>query len=246
MPDSPKGDTARLPPKVVAIIPCYNPGARVIGVAKGLLDILDRVIVVDDGTTDASLDPLRAMPVEIVSLAGNMGKGHALLAGFKRALEDPAVECVACLDADGQHDPKELPRLYQAFAGQNADFLIGAREFGGQQVPLRSRIGNEATVRLVSWLFGTRIPDTQSGYRLLSRRFLEEIVPRISGGRYETEMELLGHAIRGNFAFVSEPIKTVYEEGNASSHFRKIRDSWRIYRALLRDAWRARKSGKNY
>lgn len=234
-------DTEKVPSRVAAIIPCYNVGLRVIGVAEGLLKVLDRVIVVDDGTTDGSIDPLRSLPVDIVSIPTNLGKGHALLAGFKRALEDPAIECVACLDADGQHDPKELPRLYKAFAEQKADFLIGAREFGGEQVPLRSRIGNEATVRAVSWLIGTRIPDTQSGYRILSKRFLDETIPRISGGRYETEMELLGHAIRGDFTFISEPIKTVYEKGNASSHFRKIRDSWQIYRALVRDAWRARK-----
>lgn len=241
MPDSTEGGTGRLPRNIAAIIPCYNPGARVTAVAEGLLDILDRVIIVDDGTTDGSLDALRRLPAEVVALPGNLGKGHALLAGFERALEDPAVECVACLDADGQHDPKELPRLYEAFVDQKADFLIGARDFGGRQVPLRSRIGNEVTVRVAGWLFGTRIPDTQSGYRLLSRRFLEEVAPTIAGGRYETEMELLGHAIRGDFVFVSEPIETVYEKGNASSHFRKIRDSWRIYRALLRDAWRARK-----
>jgi glycosyltransferase involved in cell wall biosynthesis len=215
------------------------------GVAEGLLGLLDNVIIVDDGTTDGSLDPVCALPVSIVRIPGNLGKGHALLSGFRRALEDPGVDCVACLDADGQQDPKELPGLYRAFADRNADFLMGAREFGSAHVPLRSRIGNEATVRVVGWLFGVRIPDTQSGYRLLSRRFLEEVALTVPGGRYETEMELLGHAIRGNYTFVSKSIKTVYERGNPSSHFRKIHDSWRIYRALLRDAWRARKDRRN-
>jgi len=77
------------------------------------------------------------------------------------------------------------------------------------------------------------LEDTQSGYRILSRRFAETVVREVPGGRYETEMAILALAIRGGFAVTSTPIKTIYERGNATSHFRKGRDSWLIYRTLI-------------
>ena len=131
-------------------------------------------------------------------------------------------------------------RLYDAMKQQEADFVIGAREFGEGHVPLRSRIGNVLTISLSALLLGTRVRDTQSGYRILSRRFLEDTLPSIKGGRYETEMELLGKAIGGGYKVASVPIQTIYEEGNVSSHFHKIRDSYLIYRTLFATAWKAR------
>ena len=231
-------DTTKLPRTLAAIVPCFNPGDRVAGVVEGLLAVMDRVIVVDDGSTDGSIAPLRERPVEIVSLPVNRGKGHALLAGYRAALEDAAVECVAVVDADGQHDPAQLPRLYEAFQRKSADLLIGARQFDKEGVPWRSRFGNKVTVAVAGIILGAKTPDTQSGYRLASRKFLEETLPRIPGGRYETEMQLLAYAIRGGYEVAWEPIPTIYEPGNASSHFRKFSDSWRIYRTLLASRFR--------
>lgn len=234
---------SRLPPSVAAIVPCYNAGDRLKPVIDALLAVCSNVIVIDDGSTDGCTKEIDISHVRMVSFSENRGKGHALIAGYRAALGDPAVTCVASLDADGQHDPNELPTLYAAFVGKNADFLIGSREFGGGSVPLRSRFGNVLTMFVVKRLFGARMPDTQSGYRIASRRFLEAVLPKIAGGRYETEMELVAWALMGGFIIVAEPIRTIYEQGNPSSHFRKLRDSWQIYRALWRTARRARREG---
>ena len=94
-------------------------------------------------------------------------------------------------------------------------------------------------------LLGIRLRDTQCGYRLLSRRFMEHVVAQVAGGRYETEMEILIHAARlPQFHLEPVPIKTLYETGNASSHFHKVRDSFLIYRRLVAASWRARKAGR--
>lgn len=226
----------KLPPNLAAIVPCYNAGPRILPVVETLTEYVETVIVVDDGSSDGCTEPVRNTPARLISFPQNRGKGFALMQGYASALKDPRVTCVASLDADGQHDPAELPGLYRAFEDQHADLLVGAREFGGSQVPLRSRFGNTVTIAVVSKLLGQRLPDTQSGYRLLSRRFLEAMIPVVEGGRYETEMELIGRAIAGGYTVASHPIQTIYEEGNKSSHFRKISDSVRIYRTLLRVA----------
>jgi glycosyltransferase involved in cell wall biosynthesis len=231
-----------LPKTVSAVVPCYNAGHRLRPVIEKLTPIVPSVCVVDDGSTDGCIENIRALPVRIVALERNCGKGVALRAGIEAALEDSGVTCVACLDADGQHDPAELPGLFEAFTARNADLLIGSRIFQRKDVPLRSWFGNTLTITVAGALLGQRVPDTQSGYRLLSRRFLEAVLPAMRGVRYEFEMEMLARAIRGGYRVEAAPIATIYETGNPSSHFRKIEDSWRIYRTLWRVAREARKA----
>ncbi len=233
--------SARLP-GLVAVVPVYNTGARVRRVVDSLLATGCRVIVVDDGSTDGGPDALKSLPIDVVRFERNRGKGHALIAGFGKAMEAPKTQAVAVLDADGQHDPAELPPLFTEFTRQGADLMIGSRDFSGGSVPFRSRFGNVVTVFFAGLLLGRRLNDTQSGYRILSRRFAETVLREVPGGRYETEMAILALAIRGGFTVASCPIKTIYEPGNATSHFRKGRDSWLIYRTLIGAALKRRRS----
>ncbi len=219
---------------VAAVVPCYNAGDRVAPVITGLREFLDHVIVVDDGSTDGAAEPLRELGATVIALPQNQGKGFAMMRGFREALALPNVTCAAIVDADGQHDPRELPALYRTFVEEEADLVIGAREFDQAHVPWRSRFGNKLTAGITRVLLGQRIGDTQSGFRLHSRPLLEFIVEKIPGGRYETEMEILVKAVRNNFKVTTSPIQTIYEEGNPSSHFNKFRDSFRIYRKLLK------------
>jgi len=231
--------TTVLPPDITAIIPCYNAGDRVRPVAQGVLAQLARLIVVDDGSTDDSIDSLRDLPLDILALTPNRGKGHALLAGIRRALEDPQCACICLLDADGQHNPEEIPRLYHAFRESGAGLVIGARVFSGGHIPLRSRFGNKVTILATALLLRHRLPDTQCGFRLLSREFAARVLAQVEGGRYETEMAIIALAIRERLPIISVPISTIYEQGNVSSHFRKFQDSYRIYARLVRAGWAA-------
>jgi glycosyltransferase involved in cell wall biosynthesis len=218
---------------LAAIIPCYNAGHRVRPVVEQVLGHLEQVLVVDDGSTDGAVEAMADLPVQVVRLAENRGKGHALLAGFREALARPETEAVCVLDADGQHNPEELPRLWAAFREEQADLVIGSRVFTTGNVPFRSRFGNTVTIAATRLLLGHRLPDTQCGYRLLSRRFAEDVVGTVSGGRYETEMEMIVKAVRGEWRVATVPIATIYEAGNPSSHFHKLRDSALIYGRLL-------------
>ncbi len=218
---------------VTVVIPCYNAGSRVRGVIERASGVVERVIVVDDGSTDGCLRDVAALSARMIRFERNRGKGAALLAGFRAALESPDTKCVVVVDADGQHDPNEISSLYNAFNEDAAELVIGARTFDQRSVPWRSRFGNRLTVGVTSCLFGRYLPDTQSGFRLLSRSFAESVVASVPEGRYETEMAIIVKAIREDRKIISAPIKTIYEPGNASSHFRKVHDSLRIYRVIL-------------
>lgn len=220
------------------VIPCYNAGPRVAPVVRQCLGVVRHVVVVDDGSTDDAVATLPTDEIHLVRFPENRGKGFALLEGFRDALAIEAVQCVVVLDADGQHDPAELPGLYRAFVDHGADLVIGSRSFDEAHVPWRSRFGNKTTIALTRLLLGTRIPDTQSGYRLHSRRFAEAIVRDVQGGRYDTEMEILVKAVKERYTVNAAPIKTLYESGNPSSHFNKLRDPIQIYGRLLKAALR--------
>jgi glycosyltransferase involved in cell wall biosynthesis len=232
------------PDGCVVVIPCYNAGDRLARVVDAARQHAGGVYVVDDGSTDAAPGHLTNAGVTLLRHGRNLGKGHALLTGFRAALEQTDSACVAVLDADGQHDPAQLPALRDAFHEERADLLIGARAFALGQVPLRSWVGNTATRLLTAALVGVRLPDTQSGYRLHSRRLLEGVLRRVAPGRYETEMEILVYAVRAGFTVASRPVATLYEAGNASSHFHALRDSWLVYRRLAGAAIRHRQSTK--
>jgi len=228
--------------EVGVVVPCYNAGPRLRPVIEHSLNIVRRVIVVDDGSTDDSASSIEGLDVPVVAFPDNRGKGHAILEGFRAALEAPEIRAVAVVDADGQHDPAEIPQLYGEFVRNDADLVIGSRAFELEHVPWRNRFGNRLTIALTALLLGQRIPDTQSGYRLHSRRLVEDVIATVPGGRYETEMEILVKAVREGYKVLPVPIQTIYEEGNPSSHFNRLRDSYLIYRRLFTASLRRRRT----
>ncbi len=229
--------TTPIPASALAVVvPCYNVGGRARPVVERLLALVERVIVVDDGCTDGSVGDLAGLAVETVAFEKNRGKGHALMAGIAKALEDASLRAVCTMDADGQHDPAEVPRLWRAVEAEGADLAIGLRTLGQTHVPWPSRLGNRMTAACTALLLRTRLPDTQCGFRVLSRRFAEDVLNSVRPGRYETEMEIIVRAVRQGYRMSSVPIATIYEAGNPSSHFHKLRDSALVFGRLARSA----------
>ena len=226
--------------RLAVVIPCYNAGYRLEPVVNTALTLVENIILVDDGSTDGFPGKVYQDQkktghnlLQLISFDQNKGKGHALLAGFHAALNITGIDWVAVLDADGQHDPVELPQLLDSALTNASDLVIGVRSFGESHVPLRSRLGNRLTATITTMLLGASLPDTQSGYRIHSRRFLEHVLRDVAGGRYDTEMEILVLAVRAGYRISNVPIQTIYETKNRSSHFNAFRDSWLIYRRLI-------------
>ena len=187
------------------------------------------VIVVDDGSADDTAEQARRAGANVIEQRPNKGKGAALRLGFERALAD-GVDAVLTLDADGQHDPAEIPKFLAAYEVEpRPDLVIGRRNF--RTMPPTRRLANELGGRAFSWAVGQPIPDNQSGYRLIGRRVMEATLGSDEGG-FEFEVEMITTVIRlgGTIAWV--PIRTIY---GAPSHIRPV-DHLRHFIRIVRKA----------
>jgi glycosyltransferase involved in cell wall biosynthesis len=218
--------------RVACVIPAYRAAQTLADVVRPLRNVLPaaRVIVVDDGSPDATFTIAEGLADCTIRLADNRGKGAALRAGFAHALRFDD-EVVLTLDADGQHDPSYAPMLLAALEGH--DLVIGQRARSGSSMPLGRRMTNAMASMAIARVAGVRLDDTQSGFRAIRRRVLERVDAR--GERYEYETDFLIRAGRAGFRVGNAPIPTRY---GSASHFRGMSDSARIVRTI----WAHRKS----
>jgi glycosyltransferase involved in cell wall biosynthesis len=201
--------------------------------AQGFVEI----VVIDDGSGPGYawiFEQLADLPlVKLLRHAVNLGKGAALKTGINAILVDcPAVDGLVTVDADGQHAPVDVARVAKRFAAMPEALVLGSRAFAGR-VPLRSRLGNSITQAVMRVVAGQRLSDTQTGLRAIPRGLAERMLSVPASG-YEFELEMLIAAKHLSFPVVEEPIQTIYEAGNPTSHFEPLRDSMRIYFVLLR------------
>ena len=214
--------------RVAALVPAFQAAARLGDVLQRLaaLERPPAVLVVDDGSRDATALVARQHGARVLSFAGNRGKGYALLAGFA-ALRDE-FDAVVTLDADGQHPPECLPGLVRA-AEAGADLVLGIRA-RTPDMPFARRLANGFSSGWATWLAGQRVSDSQCGYRLHSRSLLERVP--LTPGRYEVETELVVRAARLGFRIAEVEIPTIYGEERSQVH--AVRDVPRIVGVLLR------------
>jgi glycosyltransferase involved in cell wall biosynthesis len=224
--------TARVD-EIVALIPAYNAEPFVGDVVRRARRFVP-VIAVNDGSSDGTLAVLRATDAVVVDQQPNQGKGAALKRGFREAL-DRGVTAVIQLDADGQHDPDEIPLFVQKFGDTGADLIIGERDYS--QMPFVRRISNTIGRRAFSWAMHRRINDNQSGYRLLSRRLLEAVLGSGESG-YEFEMDMIVISVKRGWRIDGVPIKTIY--GDEKSNIKPVQHVVHFFR-MVRQARRALK-----
>ena len=217
---------------IVALIPGYNEAPRIGRVVRAAGEFLP-VIVVDDGSSDETAMAARTAGATVIVQHPNQGKGVALRTGFRRALDDGA-EAILTLDADGQHDPAEIPDLLAAWSTDlRPDLVIGRRNFA--EMPAVRRVSNVLGGRAFSWAVGRPIPDNQSGYRLVSRRLAEATLASVEAG-FAFEVEQITTCIRLGGLIAWVPIRTIY--AGAPSHIRPLdhlREFSRIVRRARRD-----------
>lgn len=201
--------------RILAIIPAYNESARVAAVVTGAAQFLP-TLVVDDGSSDDTAAQAESAGAKVLQQSPNQGKGAALRAAFRQALAE-GYDAVVTLDADGQHDPAELPKFLELFAQEHPDLIIGQRRL--RHMPPLRRLANYLGRKSFSWAIGQPIPDNQSGYRLISRRFLEELEGGEETG-FEFEMEMIVICVRRGYVLDWVPIRTIY--AGESSHINNV------------------------
>jgi glycosyltransferase involved in cell wall biosynthesis len=215
---------------VLALIPAWNEAARIgpiVEVTRAYLPVL----VVDDGSSDETFAVAEVHGAKVVSHSQNQGKGVALTTGFAWALEQ-GYEAVLTLDADGQHNPTDIPRFLAAREDDAGDLIIGRRDFG--KIPFPRSWANPFGSWLLSTALDTRIYDNQSGYRLYSRRLLETLELTTTG--FELEVEVIVQAVCQGMRIGWVDIETIYDI-DKTSYFHPIKDSFRFFQM----AWWARR-----
>lgn len=217
------------------VIPAYNAAAQVGAVVDGVLRAVPgvQVLVVDDGSRDDTAARAQAAGAAVASHEDNQGKGRALATGLAAALAlDPAW--IVTLDADGQHPPGLIPLLVAPLAAGTADLVIGARRRDPAVMPPARRLSNWLSSALVSRALGSRVPDSQSGFRAMTPAVAAAVQP--PGSRYEFETEFLFLAATRGFRIAAVEVPTVYN--GSPSYFRHIADTLRLARVFVRN-WRA-------
>ena len=215
---------------IVALIPGYQEGPRIAAVVAGSRRYL-AVVVVDDGSTDDTAAQAEAAGATVLVQRPNAGKGAALRAGFRHALENGAT-AVVTLDADGQHDPAEIPAFLAAFEATGAELIIGRRDFA--TMPVVRRLSNTLGGWVFSVAVGRTVPDNQSGYRLIGRRLMTALLDSTESG-FEFEVEMIARCIALGLPIADVPIRTIY--AGEPSHIRP----WAHFTSFLRVSRNARR-----
>ena len=219
---------------ILALIPAWNEGTR-IGPILERTQVYLPVLVVDDGSRDDTAAVAEATGATVVRHPENRGKGVALMTGFAWALERE-YGAVLTLDADGQHDPADIPKFLAAYDAGAGDLIVGRRNFS--QMPFPRFWTNPFGSWLLSQALGTRIYDNQSGFRLYSRRFLETLDPTTTG--FEWEVEVIIQAVCDGVRIGWVDIRTIYGI-NKVSYFHPIKDT-AIFFGMVWRAWRRRRA----
>ena len=227
---------------MILCIPAYKPQQQLLDLVKQLVaaDESVQLLIVNDGSGDAYqsvfLELSQFAQVTVISHAVNQGKGAALKTGFAYYLSQTAwahSPGLVTADADGQHTVSAMIQLSQALAQAPRHLHLGVRQFGGDQVPWRSRFGNRLTRCLLYAVHGLALSDSQTGLRAIPRSLLSDLLASPLTG-YEFELDMLIMAKKKAFLFKETPINTIYLDQNKGSHFNPLIDSIKIYFVLLR------------
>ncbi len=223
--------------KISVVLPSLDPDEKLLAVIDGLLSVgFSDIILVNDGSKPENMHFFETAAqhpeVHLLHHEVNKGKGAALKHAFRYFLENrPEGLGVVTVDGDNQHRPEDTRACVEKML-ETGNVVLGCRDFSLPHVPKRSRVGNNMTCGVFRFLVGMKVSDTQTGLRAIPRSVLPDF-SQVYGDRFEYETNMLLAMKEQNLPHDEVKIQTVYIEENKSSHFRAVRDSWRIYRLIL-------------
>jgi glycosyltransferase involved in cell wall biosynthesis len=206
----------------VAVIPCHNEEATIAGLVREVQVYLSTVIVVDDGSTDATAKRAAAADAMVVRRKGHFGKGAALRAGLQTAALGGQTWALT-LDGDGQHRPSDIPLFLDCVKATAADLVVGNRMHNAAAIPWARRRVNQWMSRRLSERAGQFLPDSQCGFRMINLTAWATM--RLETDHFEVESEMLLAFVRARYRVEFVPIQVVGR--GAHSHIRFVRDARR-------------------
>ncbi|MCP3662664.1 MAG: glycosyltransferase [Gammaproteobacteria bacterium] len=219
---------------IAVVIPVYNEAPTIHNLVIRCLDVCDRIYVVDDGSTDDTIDVISALPITIIQQENNSGKGAALWRGMHRALDEGADQVIT-LDGDGQHRPEDIPRIVAVAEKYPDRIIIGSRLADREAFPTKRYIANRVANFWISWAAGYPISDSQSGFRLYPSSLLSRIdIDTSKASGFVFESEILIKAAQLGYQSRAVAIDAIYEPDARASYFRGVRDIARITRMVAR------------
>lgn len=212
--------------KICVLVPTYNNHKTLKRVIDGVLDYTENIIVVNDGSTDTTLEILQNYPqLTVISLPENKGKGNALKTGFRKAKKLGFHHAIT-IDSDGQHYPDDIPVFVETLEQENHDvLLIGNRNMSQDGIPKKSSFGNRFSNFWFWFETGIKLEDTQSGYRLYP---LHKIPKKYFTPKFEFEIEIIVRTAWRHVPVKNVPVKVLYDPAERVSHFRPFKDFTRI------------------
>ena len=208
---------------ITVVLPSLNPDEKLNQVVNGLLEEGFRdIVIVNDGSDADHMEPFREAQthpeVTLLTHEVNRGKGRALKTAFAYIRENRReIAGVVTVDGDNQHRPKDIRACAEKMAA-TGEVIFGCRNFGGPDVPKKSRYGNLLTSFVLRLFCGIKLSDTQTGLRAIPYSCLE-LMEEVKGERFEYETEMIFALKRERIPFREVVIETVYLEENKSSHF---------------------------
>lgn len=225
--------------ELAIILPSLNPDKKFIGVVNGLAEKgFKHIVIVDDGS-DAEhqhfFEEAEKLPqTHIIHHGVNKGKGRALKTAISYVNENlPHVKGAITIDGDGQHLADDIVKCGIKMLELGDRVVLGSRNFDQEGVPSRSVAGNKSTAKMFYTLFGIKINDTQTGLRAIPAQCFKSFT-EIEGERFEYETNMLLYMKRSGIEFYEQPITTVYDPEDYSSHYNAVKDSWRIAKIMLK------------
>lgn len=208
-----------------ALIPCFNEAAHIGAVVEGVRQHLDKVIVIDDGSSDATADAAARAGAEVICHSTNRGKGVALRHGWAEVRRDGFAWALS-LDGDGQHAPEDIPKFFACAEQTSACLVIGNRMGQAGKIPWLRRWINISMSRCLSKMTGATLPDSQCGFRLAH---LDTVLGLpLASSRFVIESETLVAFLAAGERVEFIPIQAIY--GRGQSKICPLRDTWRWLR----------------
>lgn len=228
---------------ITIIIPSLNPDEKLINTLEGILQKgFHNIILVDDGSDAEHKGPFaiaKEKGCTVLVHEVNKGKGRALKTAFEYCMTLPDCIGVITVDGDGQHGADDIYNCGQEMLRRNMEHVIlGCRDFSAEHVPFKSKYGNNITKFAFHALCGIKISDTQTGLRAIPANYLKAMT-EYKGERFEYETNMLLEMKSQGIPFSEVKIETIYLDDNASTHFHPWRDSFKIYKIILKYSFSA-------